>query len=113
MDRRGAQARAGCGGHAADGQIRGVLLLRRLGDSIDLLDALHPRTLLAYGMNGRDLPTQHGAPVRLRVERKMGYKSMKFVKRIAVIDEFDDGARRGTSRTGGRTRGSEGRRRGV
>ena len=37
-------------------------------DSIDLLDALHPQTLLAYGMNGRDLPVPHGAPVRLRVE---------------------------------------------
>ena len=48
-------------------------------DSIDLLDALHPQTILAYGMNGRDLPIPHGAPVRLRVERQMGYKSMKYL----------------------------------
>ena len=34
-----------------------------LADSIDLLEALHPQTLLAYGMNGRDLPVQHGAPL--------------------------------------------------
>src|SRR5262249_31004857 len=47
-------------------------------DSIDMVDALHPQTILAYGMNGRDLPIPHGAPVRLRVERQMGYKSMKF-----------------------------------
>ncbi len=51
-------------------------------DSIDLLDALHPQTILAYGMNGRDLPIPHGAPVRLRVERQIGYKSMKFLRRI-------------------------------
>jgi DMSO/TMAO reductase YedYZ molybdopterin-dependent catalytic subunit len=69
-------------------------------DSIDLLDALHPQTLLAYGMNGRDLPTQHGAPVRLRVERQMGYKSMKYVQRIAVVDEFDDGGKKGNIQNG-------------
>ncbi len=55
-------------------------------DCIDLFDALHPQTILAYGMNGRDLPIQHGAPVRLRVERQMGYKSMKYVRRIVVAD---------------------------
>ena len=54
-------------------------------DSIDLLDALHPQTILAYGMNGRDLPIPHGAPVRLRVERQMGYKSMKYLHRIVVV----------------------------
>jgi DMSO/TMAO reductase YedYZ molybdopterin-dependent catalytic subunit len=69
-------------------------------DSIDLLDALHPQTLLAYGMNGRDLPTQHGAPVRLRVERQMGYKSMKYVQRIAVVDEFEDGGEKGNIQNG-------------
>lgn len=69
-------------------------------DSIDLLDALHPQTLLAYGMNGRDLPVPHGAPVRLRVERQMGYKSMKFLRRIVVTDEFDDGGERGHIHSG-------------
>jgi len=69
-------------------------------DSIDLLDALHPQTILAYGMNGRDLPMQHGAPVRLRVERQMGYKSMKYLHRIVVTDEFDDGGKKGNIQNG-------------
>lgn len=60
------------------------------GDSIDMLDAFHPQTLLAYGMNGRDLPIQHGAPLRLRVERQIGYKSMKYLQRIVVTDEYID-----------------------
>ena len=60
-------------------------------DSIDMLDALHPQTLLAYGMNGRELSIPHGGPVRLRVETQMGYKSMKYLQRVVVVDEFDDG----------------------
>jgi DMSO/TMAO reductase YedYZ molybdopterin-dependent catalytic subunit len=59
-------------------------------DSIDLLDAFHPQTMLAYGMNGRNLPVPHGAPVRLRVENQIGYKSMKYLQRIVVTDEFVD-----------------------
>ena len=43
--------------------------------SIDLSDALHPQTILAYGMNGRDLPIPHGAPVRLRLERSWDKKA--------------------------------------
>jgi hypothetical protein len=69
-------------------------------DSIDLLDALHPQTILAYGMNGRDLPIQHGAPVRLRVETQMGYKSLKYLQRIVVKDEFDDGGAKGNIQSG-------------
>jgi DMSO/TMAO reductase YedYZ molybdopterin-dependent catalytic subunit len=69
-------------------------------DSIDMLDALHPQTMLAYGMNGRDLPTPHGAPVRLRVERQLGYKSMKYLRRIIVADEFDDGGKKGNIQNG-------------
>lgn len=59
-------------------------------DSIDMLDAMHPQTILAYGMNGKDLPIGHGAPLRARVETQLGYKSMKFLRRIVVADEFDD-----------------------
>lgn len=59
-------------------------------DSIDMLDALHPQTILAYGMNGQELPLQHGAPVRLRVETQIGYKSVKYLQRIVVTDEFVD-----------------------
>lgn len=69
-------------------------------DSIDMLDALHPQTLLAYGMNGRDLPLQHGAPVRLRVERQLGYKSMKYLQRIVVTSELDDGGDKGNPKNG-------------
>jgi DMSO/TMAO reductase YedYZ molybdopterin-dependent catalytic subunit len=76
--------------HTYDGQV----------GSIDMLDALHPQTLLAYGMNGRDLPIQHGAPVRLRAERHVGYKSMKYLKRIVVADEFDDGGKAGDIQNG-------------
>jgi len=61
-------------------------------ESIDLLDALHPQTILAYNMNGSSLPLQHGAPVRLRVETQIGYKSVKYVQRIAVTDKFIDAA---------------------
>jgi DMSO/TMAO reductase YedYZ molybdopterin-dependent catalytic subunit len=59
-------------------------------DGIDILDAFHPQTILAYGMNGGNLPIGHGAPVRLRVETQLGYKSMKFLRRIVVTDKFDD-----------------------
>jgi len=59
-------------------------------ESIDMLDAFHPQTVLAYGMNGRNLPVPHGAPVRLRVERQVGYKSVKYLQRIVVTDEFVD-----------------------
>jgi DMSO/TMAO reductase YedYZ molybdopterin-dependent catalytic subunit len=69
-------------------------------DSIDMLDALHPQTLLAYGMNGRDLPLQHGAPVRLRVERQLGYKSMKYLRRVVVTDELEDGGEKGNPKNG-------------
>lgn len=59
-------------------------------DGIDMVDALHPQTILAYGMNGRELPLGHGAPLRLRVERQIGYKSLKFLRQIVVTDSFDD-----------------------
>ena len=69
-------------------------------DSLDLNDALHPQTILAYGMNGQDLPIPHGAPVRLRLERQIGYKSMKYVRRIVVADAFDDGGMSGSIQNG-------------
>ena len=69
-------------------------------DGIDMLDALHPQTILAYGMNGRELPTSHGAPLRVRVETQLGYKSMKFLRRIVVTDKFDDGGPQGNIQNG-------------
>ncbi|MGZ3763117.1 MAG: molybdopterin-dependent oxidoreductase [Mucilaginibacter sp.] len=59
-------------------------------ESIDMLDALHPQTILAYSMNGGSLPIEHGAPVRLRVETQIGYKSVKYLHRIVVTDKFVD-----------------------
>jgi DMSO/TMAO reductase YedYZ molybdopterin-dependent catalytic subunit len=55
-------------------------------DSVDMSDAWHPQTLLAYGMNGEELPTGHGAPVRVRVARQLGYKSVKYLSRITVTN---------------------------
>ena len=53
-------------------------------ESIDLIDAFHPQTILAWRMNGQPLPEAHGAPLRLRVERQLGYKHAKYVMRIEV-----------------------------
>ena len=71
-----------------------------LADGIDMLDALHPQTILAYGMNGRELPLGHGAPLRLRVETQVGYKSMKFLRRIVVTEHFDDNGSQGAIQNG-------------
>jgi DMSO/TMAO reductase YedYZ molybdopterin-dependent catalytic subunit len=59
-------------------------------DSLDMADAWHPQTLLAYAMNGRELPTEHGAPLRLRVPRQLGYKSVKYLAQITVTDTLKD-----------------------
>jgi DMSO/TMAO reductase YedYZ molybdopterin-dependent catalytic subunit len=58
----------------------------RWWDSVDMADALHPQTLVTYGMNGADLPTGHGGPLRLRVPRQLGYKSVKYITRLTVTD---------------------------
>jgi DMSO/TMAO reductase YedYZ molybdopterin-dependent catalytic subunit len=58
--------------------------------SLDMPDARHPQTLLAYGMNGQELPTPHGAPVRVRVPRQLGFKSLKYLSRITVTDTAKD-----------------------
>jgi DMSO/TMAO reductase YedYZ molybdopterin-dependent catalytic subunit len=59
-------------------------------ESVDMEDARHPQTLLAYGMNGAELPTPHGAPLRLRVPRQLGYKSIKYLAQISVVDTLRD-----------------------
>jgi DMSO/TMAO reductase YedYZ molybdopterin-dependent catalytic subunit len=58
-------------------------------ESVDLIDALHPQTILAWKMNGKPLPEAHGAPIRLRVERQLGYKHAKFVMRIEARESLD------------------------
>jgi DMSO/TMAO reductase YedYZ molybdopterin-dependent catalytic subunit len=57
-------------------------------ESIDMVDALHPQTILAWKMNGQALPEAHGAPLRLRVERQLGYKHAKFVMRIEARESL-------------------------
>ena len=57
-------------------------------ESIDMDDAFHPQTLIAYAMNGRPLDVPHGAPLRLRVERQLGYKSAKYLQRIRLTDSL-------------------------
>lgn len=57
-------------------------------DSLDMADALHPQTLLCYGMNGSELPVAHGGPLRMRVPRQIGYKNIKFITRLTVTDNL-------------------------
>jgi DMSO/TMAO reductase YedYZ molybdopterin-dependent catalytic subunit len=58
-------------------------------ESIDMEDAFHPQTILAYELNDRTLPIPNGAPLRLRVERQLGYKHAKYVMRIELVESFD------------------------
>lgn len=58
-------------------------------ESIDLVDAFHPQTILAYGMNDQTLSVGHGAPLRLRVERQLGYKQAKYIMRIEAVASLD------------------------
>jgi len=57
-------------------------------ESIDLIDAFHPQTIIAWGLNGHLLPVPNGAPLRLRVERQLGYKQAKYVQRIEAVDSL-------------------------
>jgi DMSO/TMAO reductase YedYZ molybdopterin-dependent catalytic subunit len=57
-------------------------------DSIDMADALHPQTFLAYGLNGDELPVANGGPLRLRLPRQLGYKSVKFITNMTVTDNL-------------------------
>ena len=69
----------------------------RYYESVDLVDAFHAQTILAYAMNDAALPVAHGAPLRLRVERQLGYKMPKYISSVEVVDSFAgiDGGRGG------------------
>ncbi|MFC4295710.1 molybdopterin-binding protein [Novosphingobium tardum] len=54
-------------------------------ESIDMIDALHPQTIIAHALNGAPLPIRNGAPLRLRVERQLGYKQAKYIERIEAV----------------------------
>jgi len=62
----------------------------RYYESIDLIDAAHPQTILAYDMNGEPLTVRHGAPLRLRLERQLGYKMAKYIMRIELVQSLAD-----------------------
>lgn len=73
------------GGEAYKG---GDQSMGRYYESVDLIDAFHPQTILAYRLNETPLDVQHGAPLRLRVERQLGYKHAKYVMRIEAVRSF-------------------------
>lgn len=57
-------------------------------ETIDLVDARHPQTLLAWGLNDKALPVENGAPLRMRVERQLGYKMAKYIRSIELVADF-------------------------
>ncbi len=59
-------------------------------ESIDVIDAYHPQTMLAWALNDEMLPVMNGAPLRLRVERQLGYKQAKYVQRLQIVDRLDN-----------------------
>ena len=60
----------------------------RYYESVDLRDALHPQTIAAYALNGSPLPIENGAPLRMRIERKLGYKQPKYVHTVELVDSY-------------------------
>jgi DMSO/TMAO reductase YedYZ molybdopterin-dependent catalytic subunit len=65
-------------------------------DAIDFNDVHHPQTLVSYGMNGGDVAVGHGGPLRMRVPRQLGYKSLKFLHRITLTDTLQGGGFEGS-----------------
>jgi DMSO/TMAO reductase YedYZ molybdopterin-dependent catalytic subunit len=57
-------------------------------ESVDLDDAFHEQTILAYELNGKPLPVENGAPLRARIERQLGYKQPKYLYRIEAVTDF-------------------------
>jgi DMSO/TMAO reductase YedYZ molybdopterin-dependent catalytic subunit len=74
--------------HCADSYNAANLEGSRYYETLDLVDAMHPQTILAYEMNDAPLPVDHGAPLRLRAERHLGYKQAKYVMRLEAVDSF-------------------------
>lgn len=71
--------------HCADMMSNGSIYY----ESIDRVDAMHPQTILAWALNDEFLPVVNGAPLRLRVERQLGYKHAKYVQRIEAVASLD------------------------
>lgn len=66
-----------------------VLYGRDYYESIDMVDAYHPQTIIAHALNGDPLPEKNGAPLRMRIERQLGYKHAKYVTAIEAVASFD------------------------
>jgi DMSO/TMAO reductase YedYZ molybdopterin-dependent catalytic subunit len=73
------------GGEASKG---GLQSASRYYESVDLVDAFHPQTILAHHLNNQPLDAGHGAPIRLRVERQLGYKQAKYLMQILAVDSL-------------------------
>ena len=59
-------------------------------ESVDMVDAYHPQTIIAHELNGEPLPEKNGAPLRMRIERQLGYKHAKYLTAIEAVSSFDD-----------------------
>ncbi|HTM96656.1 MAG TPA: molybdopterin-dependent oxidoreductase, partial [Croceibacterium sp.] len=59
-------------------------------ESVDLVDAYHPQTIVAHSLNGAPLPEANGAPLRMRIERQLGYKHAKFLTGVEAVASLDD-----------------------
>jgi DMSO/TMAO reductase YedYZ molybdopterin-dependent catalytic subunit len=67
-----------------------TLYSRRYYESVDMVDAYHPQTIIAHSLNGEPIPERNGAPLRMRIERQLGYKHAKFLTGIEAVASFDD-----------------------
>ena len=68
---------------------------QRYYESVDLVDAFHPQTIVAHALNGGPLPVRNGAPLRMRIEKQLGYKHAKYltgIEAVASLDEVGEGA---------------------
>jgi DMSO/TMAO reductase YedYZ molybdopterin-dependent catalytic subunit len=70
--------------HCAD-----TLYGRRYYESVDMVDAYHPQTIIAHQLNGEDIPEKNGAPLRMRIERQLGYKHAKYLTGIEAVASLD------------------------
>ena len=58
-------------------------------ESVDMDDAMHEQTILAWELNGKPVPVENGAPLRARIERQLGYKQPKYLQRVELVASFD------------------------
>lgn len=63
---------------------------RQYYESVDMVDAMHPQTIVAHSLNGEALPEGNGAPLRMRIERQLGYKHAKYLAAIEVVDTLEN-----------------------